>query len=282
MANNYSTQKSTQSTAQNLAKNQTKNQTKNSPRLLSRSQQQLKRQREWVYLTHFLATLQLLPQKTISGSDDGKEADFTCIFATNVDGKQGSYVVGIELTTLPRLRDRLGNDHLMLKRWYWQTQLQMVSGFTPTQLHLKNGNYLSEQKINQHIAVLPEPSKLSNWLRAGQDIGLALGKKWLPSAYVSDMTMAENLPVDSVIDQQDIDAVMIKKASKAHNYRQRRKLDELWLLIHTNEQQENGILALESEKSLYYDSNFDRVFLTRYPNQQLMQANRTVKPIIKR
>ena len=56
MANNYSTQKSTQSTAQNLAKNQTKNQTKNSPRLLSRSQQQLKRQREWVYLTHFLAT----------------------------------------------------------------------------------------------------------------------------------------------------------------------------------------------------------------------------------
>ena len=278
MANNYSTQKSTQSTAQNLAKNQTKN----PPRLLSRSQQQLKRQREWVYLTHFLASLQLLPQKTISVSDDGKEADFTCIFATNVDGKQGSYVVGIELTTLPRLRDRLGNDHLMLKRWYWQTQLQMVSGFTPTQLHLKNGNYLSEQKINQHIAVLPEPSKLSNWLRAGQDIGLALGKKWLPSAYVSDITMAENLPVDSVIDQQDIDAVMIKKASKADNYRQRRKLDELWLLIHTNEQQENGILALESEKSLYYDSNFDRVFLTRYPNQQLMQANRTVKPIIKR
>ena len=104
---------------------------KNSPSIIRMSQNQLKRQREWVYLVHFLAMLHLHPAKTISGTDDGNEPDFTCIFYCD----KGEYAIGIELTTLPRLRDRLGNDNLMLKRWYWQSLLQVSTKLTPTRFN---------------------------------------------------------------------------------------------------------------------------------------------------
>ena len=42
---------------------------KNSQSIMRMSQNQLKRQREWVYLAHFLAMLHLHPAKTISGTD---------------------------------------------------------------------------------------------------------------------------------------------------------------------------------------------------------------------
>ena len=77
------------------------------------SQNQLKRQREWVYLAHFLAMLHLHPAKTCSGTDDGNEPDFPCICYSD----KGDYAIGIQLTSLPRLRGRLCNDPLTFKLW---------------------------------------------------------------------------------------------------------------------------------------------------------------------
>lgn len=186
----------------------------------SASRQVLKRQRERVYLAHFLAVSGLFPVRIISGSDDGQEPDFTCVFYKNAKW----YYIGIELTTLPRLRDRLGNEGLMLKRWYWQ---------------------------------------LVKWLPLGMG-------KWLMRW--ADGQASDTATIDSVITQADIDAVMAKKASKVTAYKQRRQLDEVWLLIHTNEQQENGRLVLGNEP-LHHHSDFDSVVLTLYPNQTPRQIS---------
>ena len=257
---------------------------KNSPSIMRMSQNQLKRQREWVYLGHFLAMLHLHPAKTISGTDDGNEPDFTCIFYCD----KGEYAIGIELTTLPRLRDRLGNDNLMLKRWYWQSLLQLSTKLTPTQFNgageivgikTKWATWANWQNIdNRNISNisqqfiepshdLPHPtlsSKLQN--------GIAKTMRWLPSAFFTDMADEnEDLPIDSYINQSDIDAVMSKKAHKVHAYHKKRALDEVWLLIHTNEQQEKGVLTFDTSEALHHGSEFDRVFLTLYPTTTLLQ-----------
>lgn len=251
---------------------------KNSPSIIRMSQNQLKRQREWVYLAHFLAMLHLHPAKTISGTDDGNEPDFTCIFYCD----KGEYAIGIELTTLPRLRDRLGNDNLMLKRWYWQSLLQLSTKFTPTQFNchgeilgvkgdwqkIDNRKILNvSQQFIEPSSDLPHPtlsSKLQN--------GIAKTMRWLPSAFFTDMADEnEDLPIDSYINQSDIDAVMSKKAHKVQAYRKKRALDEVWLLIHTNEQQEKGVLTFDKNEALHHGSEFNRVFLTLYPTTTLLR-----------
>lgn len=70
----------------------------------SSRQNQSKRQREWVYLSHYLMISGLNPLHIISGQDDGREPDFTLIFYQ----QRRLYYVGIELTTLPRLREQMG------------------------------------------------------------------------------------------------------------------------------------------------------------------------------
>lgn len=259
------------------------------------SQHQLKRQREWVYLTHFLAEFGWHPAKTFSGSDDGKEPDFTCVFHSD----QGDYYVGIELTTLPRLRDRLGNDNLMLKRWFWQSKLQVSTKFTPTMIKFKqdsdakpsimqadsqpsldaffdtasNTVTTKENVINQFTPKKSNTKSVNVGMLIQQRVAKSMS--WLPSAFFMDMTADDSdFPIDSVISQADIDAVMAKKASKVAAYQQKRPLDEVWLLIHTNEQQENGLLVVEPDADLHHHSEFNRVFLTLYPSQRILQVNK--------
>lgn len=86
---------------------------------------QLKRLRERVYLSHFLAINGIQPEHIICGKDDGKEPDFTLV----IDNQY----IGIELTTLPRLRDRMGDKHLSLKRWYWKLRAN-VAGSSMTRV----------------------------------------------------------------------------------------------------------------------------------------------------
>lgn len=252
---------------------------KNTHSILRMSQNQLKRQREWVYLAHFLAMLHLHPAKTISGDDDGNEPDFTCIFHCG----QGEYVIGIELTTLPRLRDRLGNDNLMLKRWYWQSLLQVSTKFTPSQFNC-HGEILGAKNTWQKIDNRKILNLSAQFIAQTADLphttvthklqnSIAKTMRWLPSAFFTDMaTDNEDLPIDSYITQTDIDAVMTKKAHKVTAYQKKRKLDEVWLLIHTNEQQENGLLRFDSSEALHHGSNFNRVFLTLYPTKTLLQV----------
>lgn len=235
------------------------------------SQHQLKRLREWVYLTHFLAISKLHPTKTISGTDDGQEPDFTCVFLKN--GKP--YNVGIELTTLPRLRDRLGNDNLMARRWYWQTLLQINTHFKPSHFEQnfvpflpsstsKNLNNTAQQAIvSPHKTLLQQAS-------AGMQKTIAKTMRWLPSAFFTDMADAVTLPIDSLVTQADIEAVMAKKAHKVKAYRQKRHIDEIWLLIHTNEQQENGVLRFLHDQIFGHGSEFDRVLMTFYPSDMLL------------
>lgn len=280
---------------------------KNPPRISHLSQQQLKRQREWVYLAHFLALLQLHPRKTISGSDDGREPDFTCVF--DVDNRSQDselgYQIGIELTTLPRLRDRLGNENLLLKRWYWQSLLQVSTRFTPVTLSHRPSaavpntnaqqfgamdNPMVWQHFQSHnVITLPIAQNAQDQENGRKRNGLS-SKLWylthqlpkrvakrmnMPSAFLADTNDGfTQLPIDSVIVQADIDAVMLKKAHKVAAYHQRRRLDEVWLLIHTNEQQENGVLEIDLNTELTHHSDFDRVFLTRYPNASVVQLPR--------
>lgn len=252
---------------------------KNSPSIMRMSQNQLKRQREWVYLAHFLAMLHLHPAKTISGTDDGNEPDFTCIFYCD----KGEYAIGIELTTLPRLRDRLGNDNLMLKRWYWQSLLQLSTKLTPTRFNC-HGEILGVKGDWQNIDNRKIVNVSQQFIESSRDWphptlssklqnGIAKTMRWLPSAFFTDMADEnEDLPIDSYINQSDIDAVMGKKAHKVQAYRKKRALDEVWLLIHTNEQQEKGLLTFDTSEALHHGSEFDRVFLTLYPTTTLLQV----------
>lgn len=168
----------------------------------------LKRQREWLYLEHFLAVRQLQPQHIIEGQDDGHEPDFTLRL-------QGQWI-GVELTTLPRLRDRIGSHQLRLRRGYWA--------------------------LMRHLG----------WPFAGTR----------PQRTLSGQM------VDSVIDQQDIDAVMQKKQHRLPHYHERRPLDQVWLLIHTDALQPRGLLQV-GEAALQHRSGFDAVWLSRYPLRQL-------------
>ena len=115
---------------------------------------------------------------------------------------------------------------------------------------------------------LPHPtlsSKLQN--------SIAKTMRWLPSAFFADMADEnEDLPIDSYINQSDIDAVMSKKAHKVQAYHKKRALDEVWLLIHTNEQQEKGVLTFDTSEVLHHGSEFNRVFLTLYPTTTLLQV----------
>lgn len=230
------------------------------------SQNQLKRLREWVYLTHFLAISKLHPTKTISGSDDGQEPDFTCVFLKD----NQPYKVGIELTTLPRLRDRLGNDNLMARRWYWQTLLQVNTYFTPTHISGRLMPFVHPFSTAKNASIIHPHTTLGQTF--GQNLQRTIAKtmRWLPSAFFTDMAEAVTLPVDSLVTQADIEAVMAKKAHKVASYQHKRPLDETWLLIHTNEQQENGVLRFLHDAVFYHESDFDQVFLTFYPSDMML------------
>lgn len=197
-------------------------------------QNQSKRQREWIYLCHYIAINGLNPLHIISGQDDGREPDFTLIFYQ----QSRLYYVGVELTTLPRLRDQMGEKDLIAKRWYWQglqvmaKRRQKQPSFQRFRLPVKT-LYMPTDTFNQRLKHLPR----------------------------------------SIISQSDIDAVMKKKAHKVSAYVTRRPLDELWLLVHTDKFQPDSILT-DSHHSieLYHRSNFDQVHVTRYPSHKIIQV----------
>jgi hypothetical protein len=164
---------------------------------------QQKRQRERIYLEHFLTVCQLDYQHLINGRDDGHEPDFT----VKIDEKW----IGIELTTLPRLRDRVGNHWLIPRQMYWRAMRELGWPFA------------GRRRLD--VSVLPE---------------------------------------NSLITQSDIDAVMVKKADKVVRYQERRPLDQVWLLIHTDFIQESGYL-MPATQVLCHQSDFDQVWLSLYP-----------------
>lgn len=227
---------------------------------MANQQRQSKRQREWVYLCHYLAITGLDPVHIISGLDDGQEPDFTLVFYW----QQRFYYVGVELTTLPRLRDQMGDKGLIAKRWYWQS-LQIMA---------KQQAALDEQQYFQ----------------------LPITTLYMPTIIFEQRL--QYLP-HSPITQKDVDAVMDKKSHKVSSYKTRRQLDELWLLIHTDKYQPESILTvpkpsvLSKTKSknksksksaklanpttatLTHHSGFNRVHITRYPSHKLIEVDAT-------
>lgn len=183
----------------------------------------LKRARERVYLEHFLACRGLVYRQLIEGMDDGREPDFSCL----IEGKW----IGIELTTLPRLRDRVGNHQLLWKRWYWRTIA--LTGLQPAPW---------VQRLERSVSFNGRSAE--------------------------DWEVMENIPVP--ISQQDIDAVLSKKKRRYPAYLERRPLDELWLLIHTDQQQPEGVLVVET-RALHHGSKFQQVWLSRYPSRELIR-----------
>lgn len=218
----------------------------------SSRQNQSKRQREWVYLSHYLMISGLNPLHIISGQDDGREPDFTLIFYQ----QRRLYYVGIELTTLPRLREQMGDTALIAKRWYWQgwrvgakqrqeQKKQQVQGNSQIKAQTRN------KRFHMPVKVLNRPNySLSKALRQ---------------------------PPHSRITQLDIEAAMQKKAHKVSAYHKRRPLDELWLLIHTDQYQcqyETNWLLLPPNPTtpLTHSSDFDQVHITRYPSHSLLEV----------
>lgn len=209
-------------------------------------QNQSKRQREWVYLCHYLAITGLEPVHIISGQDDGLEPDFTLVFDQQHKPSSRLYYVGIELTTLPRLRDQMGDQGLIAKRWYWQGLQVMAKQRPPLALQQDSLShfqtpmmtlYMPADEFEQHLQHLPH----------------------------------------SPITQVDVDAVMQKKAHKVLTYQTRRVLDELWLLVHTDKYQPDCILTApkatsKSRQMLMHSSGFDNVQITRYPSHKLIQV----------
>ena len=197
-------------------------------------QNQSKRQKEWIYLCHYIAISGLNPLHIISGQDDGQEPDFTLIFYQ----QSRLYYVGVELTTLPRLRDQMGDKALIGKRWYWQA-LQVMAK--------QRQKMASYQRFKLPIQTIYMPS-------AEYD------RRW------------RQLP-HSIISQDDINAVMQKKAHKVVGYHTRRPLDELWLLVHTDKYQPNSILtSAKKPLVLYHTSGFDQVHVTRYPSHKIINV----------
>lgn len=251
--------------------------------------ERLKRAREWVYLTHFLAATGVRPDSIISGKDDGKEPDFTCII--------GGRLVGIELTTLPRLRDNMGDKHLWLKRLYWRLRSRLV----PVRFHLrpKQQRRLARMQVREDFFNQPlkpaqrsalvelepkliRPSSLKPRLNAVPKLGLGSGfelgflarfgagkkRARLLRVLGDHAASASGSKINhdniSYITQYDMDSVMEKKAHKAVGYQRRRKLDELWLLVHTDFYQENHRLYFP-KSAISHDSDYHQVWLTSYP-----------------
>lgn len=207
----------------------------------SSRQNQSKRQREWVYLSHYIAVNGLNPLHIISGKDDGREPDFTLIFYQ----QSRLYYVGVELTTLPRLRDQMGEAALIAKRWYWQGFQVMAK---------RRQKQASYQRFRLPVKTLYMPT---------DDF---FGKRLC------------RLP-RSVITQQDIDAVMEKKAHKVAAYHTRRPLDELWLLVHSDKFQPDCILTGPSPTvNLTHQSGFDQVQITRYPSHKIIKVTQQNPP----
>lgn len=198
-------------------------------------QAQSKRQREWVYLCHYLAITGLNPIHIISGDDDGREPDFTLVFYR----RQRLYYIGIELTTLPRLRDQMGDAGLIAKRWYWQGLRERA---------------LARQQTDDDA----QSMGLYNHFR------LPVTTLYMPLA---DFRQRPHQP--SVITQADMDAVMSKKAHKADAYHTRRPLHELWLLVHTDKYQPDSILVAD-QQPLTHTSRYDQIQITRYPSHKLI------------
>ncbi|MDO5768454.1 MAG: hypothetical protein Q4P13_03035 [Psychrobacter sp.] len=197
-------------------------------------QNQSKRQKEWIYLCHYIAISGLNPLHIISGQDDGQEPDFTLIFYQ----QPRLYYVGVELTTLPRLRDQMGEESLIGKRWYWQglhvmaNQRQKMIGYQRFKLPIQTF-YMPSDEFNRRWGKLPH----------------------------------------SIISQEDIDAVMQKKAHKVLGYHTRRPLDELWLLVHTDKYQPDSILtSAKKPLVLYHTSGFNQVQVTRYPSHKIINV----------
>ena len=204
----------------------------------SSRQNQTKRQKEWIYLCHYIAISGLNPLHIISGQDDGQEPDFTLIFYQH----SRLYYVGVELTTLPRLRDQMGEEALIAKRWYWQglqvmaKQRQKMPSYQRFKLPVQT-IYMPTDDYNQRLAQLPH----------------------------------------SIVSQTDIDAVMQKKAHKVAGYQTRRPLDELWLLVHTDKYQPESILtSAKKPLALFHDSGFDQVQVTRYPSHKIINVHKII------
>lgn len=208
-------------------------------------QNQTKRQREWIYLCHYLAVMGLDPILVISDGDDGREPDFTLVFYQF----DRLYYVGVELTTLPRLRDQMGEQGLIAKRWYWQSLAQMAK--RRQQDKLKNAN-----------------------ASIGYDEAF-LRRYQLPvkTLYMPKQNYAQVAKATSYVTQDDINAVLAKKAHKVDAYHTRRPLQELWLLVHTDKYQPKGVL-LNTSDILTHDSGFDQIHLTRYPSQNVLTVHR--------
>lgn len=212
---------------------------RNQPKMYISRQNQLKRQREWIYLHHYLATTGLNPIYVISGSDDGREPDFTLVFYQDYR----LYYVGVELTTLPKLRDYMGDEELISKRWYWQALHQMA-------------RQREKEKNNTNV------------MRSFDRFRVPVTTLYMPHD-----EFAQKKRKKLAISQQDVDEVMSKKAHKVDAYYTRRPLQELWLLVHTNKYQPNHILT-ESKQRLFHDSDFDQVHITRYPSHKIIKVKK--------
>ncbi|WP_131669173.1 hypothetical protein [Psychrobacter pygoscelis] len=241
---NLSSTNTATSTVENPLKKQPEekidNQSKSGRQGNGNRQNQTKRQREWVYLSHYIAINGLNPLHIISGQDDGREPDFTLVFYQ----QSRLYYVGVELTTLPRLRDQMGEAALIAKRWYWQGLRVMA---------MRRQKQASYQRFRLPVTTLYMP--------------------------IDDFNKRLYRLPRSIITQQDVDAVMAKKAHKAAAYHTRRPLDELWLLVHCDKYQPESILtASKASITLTHNSDFDQVQITRYPSHKVIDVSRSTLP----
>lgn len=211
-------------------------------------QNQTKRQKEWVYLSHYLAIQGLDPVHIISGKDDGNEPDFTLVFWEN---DQLVYI-GVELTTLPRLRTQMSDTGLIAKRWYWQAVNLVAKQNLEGNLYDNENGYLISERFKKPMKTAYMPQNKFKEYRKGRSI--------------------------SIITQEDVDQVMKKKQSKTNAYHSRRPLNELWLLIHTDKYQPDTILSFERSKqtghdlALTHSSGFDNVQITCYPSYRTLNV----------
>lgn len=214
---------------------------------------QIKRQKEWVYLSHYLAISGLDPVYIISGMDDGNEPDFTLVFWEN---DQLVYI-GLELTTLSRLRTQMSDTGLITKRWYWQAINLVAKQNKEKYLYDNENGYLIAERFKKPMKTAYMPQNKFKEYRKGRSI--------------------------SIITQTDVDEVIKKKQPKINSYHNRRQLNELWLLIHTDKYQPDTILSLERSKqighdlSLTHNSDFDNVQITCYPSYRMINVQKLNK-----
>ena len=207
-------------------------------------QQLLKRQREWVYLQHFLTVSGVAYDQIIDGQDDGHEPDFSLVYQDRI--------IGLELTTLPDLRDQLGERRLRLMRWYWRwlAPLDRHNRLLRRLLHWSGHGTSHPDYLHRQIQQAQQPASPSDSLS--------------PLGSMSIASIAQAIR---------------KKIPKIPGYQRRRPLDQLWLLIHTDQQQSQGQLQWpDTSASLPVSlaaSGFNRIYLTCYPDRQLMELTGT-------